>query len=145
MPSAIAEQIRASLNAFRDAPPPASIEESRARLEALVSQTPPLPDRQVEVVDVDGGVQGDRLTFGGAGRGILESLLLRLRELGSPGLLLSGDPGEGPLLGSYRSGVQPPGRGLLVRRRERPSLVQVALSSGASDGPKDPSTPSAKV
>ena len=42
MPSAIAEQIRTSLNAFRDAPPPASIEESRARLEALVSQTPPL-------------------------------------------------------------------------------------------------------
>lgn len=54
MPSAVAEQIRAALNAFRDAPPPTSIEESRARLEALVSQTPPLPDRQVEVVEVDG-------------------------------------------------------------------------------------------
>jgi len=65
---------------------------------------------------------------GGAGRGILEPLLLRLRELGTPGLLLSGDPGEGPLLGSHRSSAQPPGRGLLVRRHERPALVQVAVS-----------------
>jgi S-DNA-T family DNA segregation ATPase FtsK/SpoIIIE len=66
---------------------------------------------------------------GGAGRGILEQLLLRLRELGTPGLLLSGDAGEGPLLGSHRSAPQPPGRGLLVRRHERPSLIQVALSA----------------
>jgi S-DNA-T family DNA segregation ATPase FtsK/SpoIIIE len=65
---------------------------------------------------------------GGASRGILEPLLLRLRELGTPGLLLSGDPQEGALLGSYRSAPQPPGRGLLVRRHERPSLVQVAFS-----------------
>ncbi|HAF20585.1 MAG TPA: type VII secretion protein EccC, partial [Chloroflexi bacterium] len=65
---------------------------------------------------------------GGASRGILEQLMLRLRELGTPGLLLSGDPQEGALLGSSRSGPQPPGRGLLVRRHERPSLVQVALS-----------------
>ena len=65
---------------------------------------------------------------GGAGRGVLESVLLRLRELGSPGLLLSGDPQEGALLGSYRATPQPPGRGLLVRRHEKPSLIQVALS-----------------
>jgi S-DNA-T family DNA segregation ATPase FtsK/SpoIIIE len=65
---------------------------------------------------------------GGASRGILEPLLLRLRELGSPGLLLSGDPQEGTIIGSSRSGAQPPGRGVLVRRHERPSLVQVAFS-----------------
>jgi DNA segregation ATPase FtsK/SpoIIIE, S-DNA-T family len=65
---------------------------------------------------------------GGASRGILEQLMLRLRELGTPGLLLSGDPQEGALLASFRSGVEPPGRGLLVRRHERPSLIQVALS-----------------
>jgi S-DNA-T family DNA segregation ATPase FtsK/SpoIIIE len=65
---------------------------------------------------------------GGASRGILEQLMLRLRELGTPGILLSGDPQEGALLGSSRSGPQPPGRGLLVRRHERPSLLQVALS-----------------
>ena len=65
---------------------------------------------------------------GGAGRGILEPLLLRLREQGTPGLLLSGDPQEGALLGAHRAVPQPLGRGLLVRRHERPSLVQVALS-----------------
>jgi S-DNA-T family DNA segregation ATPase FtsK/SpoIIIE len=65
---------------------------------------------------------------GGAGRGILEPTLLRLRELGTPGLLLSGDPQEGVLLGSQRASPQRPGRGVLVRRHERPSLVQVALS-----------------
>jgi S-DNA-T family DNA segregation ATPase FtsK/SpoIIIE len=66
---------------------------------------------------------------GGASRGVLEPLLLRLRELGTPGLLLSGDPQEGALLGSSRSGPQPPGRGILVRRHERPSLVQIASSA----------------
>jgi ESX secretion system protein EccC len=65
---------------------------------------------------------------GGASRGILEQLMLRLRELGTPGLLLSGDPQEGAILGSSRSGLQPPGRGLLVRRHERPPLIQVAFS-----------------
>jgi S-DNA-T family DNA segregation ATPase FtsK/SpoIIIE len=65
---------------------------------------------------------------GGAGRGVLEQLLLRLRELGSPGLLLSGDPQEGQLLGASRASPQPPGRGLLVRRHEKPFLVQIAFS-----------------
>ena len=67
---------------------------------------------------------------GGASRGILEPLLNRLRELGTPGLLLSGDPQEGAILGSSRSTPQPPGRGVLVRRHERPSLMQVAFSPG---------------
>jgi len=67
---------------------------------------------------------------GGAGRGVLEQLLLRIRELGSPGLLLSGDPQEGPLVGSSRASHQPPGRGLLVRRHEKPFLIQVAFSGG---------------
>jgi S-DNA-T family DNA segregation ATPase FtsK/SpoIIIE len=71
---------------------------------------------------------------GGASRGILEPLLNRLREIGTPGLLLSGDPQEGAILGSSRSTPQPPGRGVLVRRHERPTLVQVAFSSGDSAG-----------
>ena len=72
---------------------------------------------------------------GGASRGILEPLLLRVREIGSPGLLLSGDPQEGALLGSSRSAQQPPGRGLLVRRHERPSLIQVAFIPAGNDPP----------
>jgi S-DNA-T family DNA segregation ATPase FtsK/SpoIIIE len=55
-------------------------------------------------------------------------MLLRLREQGTPGLLLSGDSQEGALLGAYRAAPQPPGRGLLVRRQDKASLVQVALS-----------------
>jgi S-DNA-T family DNA segregation ATPase FtsK/SpoIIIE len=68
---------------------------------------------------------------GGASRGILEPLLLRLRELGSPGVLLSGDPQEGAIIGSSRAAAQPPGRGVLVRRHERPALVQIAFSEPA--------------
>jgi S-DNA-T family DNA segregation ATPase FtsK/SpoIIIE len=65
---------------------------------------------------------------GGAGRALYQPLLLRLKELGSPGILLGGDPQEGVLLGGQRATPQPPGRGLLVRRRDRPTLLQVALS-----------------
>jgi S-DNA-T family DNA segregation ATPase FtsK/SpoIIIE len=65
---------------------------------------------------------------GGSARGAYEAVFGRLRELGSPGLLLSGDPGEGPLLGGAKAQPQPAGRGLLVRRGERPVLVQTVFS-----------------
>jgi S-DNA-T family DNA segregation ATPase FtsK/SpoIIIE len=64
----------------------------------------------------------------GSARGAYEAVFGRLRELGSPGVLLSGDPGEGPLLGGTKAQPQPPGRGLLVRRGERPVLIQTALT-----------------
>lgn len=63
---------------------------------------------------------------GGIARAMFEPLLQRHRELGGPGLLLSGDPSEGPLLDGIRASGQPPGRGLLVRRRREPVLVQIA-------------------
>jgi S-DNA-T family DNA segregation ATPase FtsK/SpoIIIE len=50
----------------------------------------------------------------------------RVRELGSPGLLLSGSRDEGALLGDVRMSPQPPGRGTLVHRRLGTQLVQVA-------------------
>ncbi|MBW3557328.1 MAG: type VII secretion protein EccCb, partial [Actinobacteria bacterium] len=53
----------------------------------------------------------------GASRALFEPVLQRVRDLGSPGMLLSGDRAEGPLLGPYRPTEQPPGRGILVRRR----------------------------
>jgi hypothetical protein len=65
---------------------------------------------------------------GGSARGAYEAVFGRLRELGSPGVLLSGDPGEGPLLGGAKAQPQPAGRGLLVRRGERPVLIQTAFS-----------------
>ncbi|HXM56836.1 MAG TPA: type VII secretion protein EccCb, partial [Candidatus Dormibacteraeota bacterium] len=62
----------------------------------------------------------------GAGRAIYEPLMQRVRELGSPGIVLAGDPAEGALLGAVRASALPPGRGTYVRRRERPELLQVA-------------------
>jgi S-DNA-T family DNA segregation ATPase FtsK/SpoIIIE len=40
--------------------------------------------------------------------------------------VMSGDPGEGPLLGGRRAAALPPGRGFLVRPPRPPTLVQVA-------------------
>ena len=65
---------------------------------------------------------------GGSARGAYEAVFGRLRELGSPGVLLSGDRAEGPLLGGTKAEAQPAGRGLLVRRGERPVLIQTAFS-----------------
>jgi S-DNA-T family DNA segregation ATPase FtsK/SpoIIIE len=63
---------------------------------------------------------------GGAGRALYEPVIQRLREVSSPGLVLSGDRDEGALLGTARPGPQPPGRGWLVTRREGVRLVQLA-------------------
>jgi S-DNA-T family DNA segregation ATPase FtsK/SpoIIIE len=65
---------------------------------------------------------------GGSARGAYEAVFGRLRELGSPGLLMSGDPGEGPLLSGHKATPQPAGRGRLIRRGERPLLVQTAFT-----------------
>ena len=68
---------------------------------------------------------------GGMARSGMDPLLNRLRELNSPGLILSGEPSEGPILGLHRATNQPPGRGLLVRRRQRPLRVQTVDSTGS--------------
>lgn len=62
---------------------------------------------------------------GGANRSLFEPVLQRIRELGSPGLVLSAHKDEGTLLGSYRSAPLPPGRGMLVSRRAEDQLVQI--------------------
>ncbi|MEU5566827.1 type VII secretion protein EccCa [Micromonospora musae] len=63
---------------------------------------------------------------GGAGRGLFEPFLARLRDVGSPGLLLSGDRNEGPLLGGLKPEALPAGRGHLVTRGDAPQLLQLA-------------------
>ena len=47
---------------------------------------------------------------------------------------MSGDPGEGPLLGGQKAASLPPGRGFLVRPRRPPTLVQVVHSPAAEGG-----------
>ncbi|MGK5443782.1 type VII secretion protein EccCa [Micromonospora sp. URMC 105] len=63
---------------------------------------------------------------GGAARAQYEPIVQRLRELSTAGLVMSGSPDEGPLVGQVRPGPLPPGRGRLVTRREGVRLVQLA-------------------
>jgi hypothetical protein len=62
---------------------------------------------------------------GGAARAAFDPFLRRLHEIGSPGLVMSGDPGDGPLLSGRPAAPLPPGRGLLIRRRGSAGPVQV--------------------
>jgi DNA segregation ATPase FtsK/SpoIIIE, S-DNA-T family len=57
-----------------------------------------------------------------------DPVIQQIREFGEQGIVLSGDPGEGPLLGNVRAVPQPPGRGVLIRRREHPVVIQVAVT-----------------
>lgn len=61
---------------------------------------------------------------GGMSRSMADPVVGRIRELGSAGLLLSGDPREGAVLQDQRARRLPPGRGILVSRRSGASLVQ---------------------
>jgi S-DNA-T family DNA segregation ATPase FtsK/SpoIIIE len=63
---------------------------------------------------------------GGAGRASFDPLLQRMREMGTPGVLLSGAKDEGAILGSTRMEPFPPGRGRFVHRRTGANLVQTA-------------------
>jgi len=63
---------------------------------------------------------------GGAGRSLYEPVIQRLRELSAPGLVMSGPPDEGALIGAVRPAPLPPGRGRLLTRREGVRLVQLA-------------------
>jgi S-DNA-T family DNA segregation ATPase FtsK/SpoIIIE len=65
---------------------------------------------------------------GGAGRALYEPMLQRLRELGTPGVLLSGSRDEGPLLAGVKLSPRPPGQGQYVDRRGTAGVIQVAWS-----------------
>ncbi|MFC5724988.1 type VII secretion protein EccCa [Streptomyces gamaensis] len=61
----------------------------------------------------------------GASRSMFESFLQRVKELGAQGVVLSGDPAEGELLGGVKPRPMPPGRGFFVSRRRGTPLVQL--------------------
>ncbi len=63
---------------------------------------------------------------GGASRALYEPVIQSLRDLAMPGLLLSGSPDEGPLLGNLKPTPAPPGRGRLVSRDRGREVVQMA-------------------
>ncbi|MFF8833529.1 type VII secretion protein EccCa [Streptomyces sp. NPDC015131] len=60
----------------------------------------------------------------GASRAAYESFMQRLMELGAQGVLLSGDPQEGDILGGVRMRPMPAGRGIFVSRQRGNPLVQ---------------------
>ncbi|MYQ49928.1 MULTISPECIES: type VII secretion protein EccCa [unclassified Streptomyces] len=66
----------------------------------------------------------------GAGRSLYEPFMQRVMELGAQGMVLSGDPIEGDILGNVRPRPMPPGRGILVTRRRGNPLVQSGLMDG---------------
>jgi S-DNA-T family DNA segregation ATPase FtsK/SpoIIIE len=63
---------------------------------------------------------------GGAARASFDPVLSRLRDLNTPGLVMSGDRAEGPLLGPVRPSPLPPGRAWMVTRKEGVRLVQLS-------------------
>ncbi|WIM96257.1 type VII secretion protein EccCa [Actinoplanes oblitus] len=64
---------------------------------------------------------------GGASRALYEPVLQRLRELSAPGLVMSGPPEEGALIGTVRPERMPPGRGRLITRRDGIRLIQLGF------------------
>jgi S-DNA-T family DNA segregation ATPase FtsK/SpoIIIE len=84
----------------------------------------PLLDHLAQAHDIGLHLVLTRRT-GGAGRALYEPVIQRLRELSTPGIVLSGDREEGILLGNVRPGPQPAGRGWLVTRRDGARLVQL--------------------
>ncbi|WP_345629633.1 type VII secretion protein EccCa [Rugosimonospora acidiphila] len=63
---------------------------------------------------------------GGAGRASYDAVLGKLQELDMPGLVMSGNPQEGAIVGNVRPTPQPAGRGVLVRRSDGINLIQTA-------------------
>ncbi|MFD9354272.1 type VII secretion protein EccCa [Streptomyces sp. NPDC060031] len=61
----------------------------------------------------------------GASRSLYEPFMQRVKELGAQGVVLSGDPSEGDLVGRVRPRPMPPGRAYFTTRRRGTSLVQL--------------------
>ena len=72
---------------------------------------------------------------GGASRAFFEPVLQRLRDLSTPGLLLSGDPAEGPLIGPHKAAKLVPGRALVAGRASAARLVQLAAPDPVNTPP----------
>ncbi|MEV7339428.1 type VII secretion protein EccCb [Streptomyces sp. NPDC093544] len=81
-----------------------------------------------------------RSTYGAA-RSTYEVFLHRMGELSAQGVVLSGDPSEGTLLGSVRPSRQPPGRGTLVSRHSAPRGIQLAYAPSKYAQATDPIRP----
>jgi S-DNA-T family DNA segregation ATPase FtsK/SpoIIIE len=64
--------------------------------------------------------------MGGSGRAMFDPVIQRIREMGSPGIVMSGTKDEGVLLGNVKAHKLAPGRGYMVDRRTGTRLIQTA-------------------
>jgi S-DNA-T family DNA segregation ATPase FtsK/SpoIIIE len=65
--------------------------------------------------------------MGGAGRSLYDPVIQRLKDMATPGLVMSGSREEGALIGDLRPHPLPQGRGNLIDRRSGTRLIQTAL------------------
>lgn len=66
--------------------------------------------------------------IGGAGRALFDPVIGRIRELASPGIMMSGPREEGALFGNVKPRPLPPGRAWMITRKHGARLVQLAWS-----------------
>ncbi|GLY01608.1 type VII secretion protein EccC [Actinoplanes sp. NBRC 101535] len=64
--------------------------------------------------------------IGGASRAMFDPIIARIRELASPGIMMSGPREEGPLFGTVKPQILPPGRAWMITRKHGSRLVQLA-------------------
>ena len=77
----------------------------------------------------------------GVGRAMFDVSLQTLRDTGGSLLLMSGERGEGQIVPGVYAEQMVPGRGRLVRRGERPRIVQVANTPPSASGSEEPVPP----
>jgi S-DNA-T family DNA segregation ATPase FtsK/SpoIIIE len=63
---------------------------------------------------------------GGASRASFDPIIGKLKEISSPGIVMSGNKDEGVLLGTYKTRALPPGRGTMVSRKTGQQLIHIA-------------------
>ncbi|MFC5286102.1 type VII secretion protein EccCa [Actinokineospora guangxiensis] len=84
----------------------------------------PLSEFLPQAKDVGLHVVAVRRT-GGASRAMFDPILGKLREIASPGMVMSGSKDEGALLGTVKPSAMPPGRGTIVTRKLGQALMHV--------------------
>jgi S-DNA-T family DNA segregation ATPase FtsK/SpoIIIE len=70
--------------------------------------------------------------IGGANRALFDPVIGRIRELASPGIMMSGPREEGALFGTIKPQLLPPGRAWLFTRRGGARLVQLVWAPPAT-------------
>jgi len=70
----------------------------------------------------------------GAGRAMYDGLYTRLRDTGSPAIVLSAPESEGVIYGKTRAQPRPAGRGVWVPRRGPDRIIQTTVDCGILDG-----------